>query len=162
MDRLLDCLFRGFLDTLMWLTEKFYKPDGNETLSDNEMIEKIIRKQMYNEGITLSNRTVSNEVLRTKERHDEIRSLGTTSEVFRRLMKLYELENNLAKEIMKKVSTLNGRESISSILDQDRIKDKIERKLTTIQFTYDEDQINAVASRIIERITDLSRDENIL
>ncbi|KYN93219.1 gametocyte associated protein (GAP), partial [Plasmodium gaboni] len=149
LDRLHDCFFRGFLDSLIWLTEEIYKNENsnennddvifnndvvtsnhdgvtsnhdgiisnhdgvtsnnedvnttNEQVNTNvEMIEKIIRKQMYLEGITLSNRTVSNEVRRTKERHDEITSQGTTAEVMERMMKLYEIENKLSKDIIKK------------------------------------------------------------
>ncbi|GAB68688.1 hypothetical protein PCYB_141160, partial [Plasmodium cynomolgi strain B] len=161
MDKLMDCLFRGFLDTLMWFTEEVYKSDGSEAVNNTAMIEKIIRKQMYTEGVTLSNRTVTNEVQRTKERHDEIAAQGTTSEVVKRMMKMYELENNLSKETMKKVSAPNRTENIHDILNTEKIKLKIKKKLETIPYTYDDVIIDSVSSRIIGRVTDISKDENI-
>ncbi|KNG78844.1 hypothetical protein PFMG_05029 [Plasmodium falciparum IGH-CR14] len=127
-----------------------------------EMIEKIIRKQMYLEGITLSNRTVSNEVRRTKERHDEILAQGTTAEVMERMMKLYEIENTLSKDIMKKVSNPQKRNNIPSILNVEYVKTKLNQKLLGIQNTYDESYTNALASRIVERVSDICRDEDIL
>ncbi|SOV17174.1 gametocyte associated protein [Plasmodium gaboni] len=202
LDRLHDCFFRGFLDSLIWLTEEIYKNENsnennddvifnndvvtsnhdgiisnhdgvtsnnedvnttNEQVNTNvEMIEKIIRKQMYLEGITLSNRTVSNEVRRTKERHDEIISQGTTAEVMERMMKLYEIENKLSKDIIKKVSNPQKRNNIPNILNVDYVKTKLNQKLTGIQNTYDERYTNALASRIVERVTDICRDEDIL
>ncbi|ANQ10247.1 Gap [Plasmodium coatneyi] len=162
MDKLMDCLFRGFLDTLMWFTEEVYKSDGSGASEDTAVIEKIIRKQMYTEGVTLSNRTVTNEVQRTKERHEEIAAQGTTSEVVRRMMKIYELENNLSKETMKKVSAPNRTESIHDILNTEKIKLKIKKKLGIIPYNYDGVIIDSVASRIIGRVTDISKDENIM
>ncbi|KMZ96999.1 gametocyte associated protein, putative [Plasmodium vivax] len=162
MDKLMDCLFRGFLDTLMWFTEEVYKSDGSGASNDTAMIEKIIRKQMYTEGVTLSNRTVTNEVQRTKERHDEIAAQGTTSEVVKRMMKLYEYENNLSKETMKKVSAPHRTESIHDILNAEKIKLKIKKKLETMPYTYDDAIIDSVAARIIGRVTDISKDENIM
>ncbi|KJP90131.1 hypothetical protein AK88_00300 [Plasmodium fragile] len=162
MDRLMDCLFRGFLDTLMWYTEEFYKSDGSVGANNNAMIEKIIRTQMYAEGVTLSNRTVTNEVIRTKERHDEIAAQGTTSEVVKRMMKMYELENNLSKETMKKVTAPNRTESIHDILNTEKIKLKIKKKLVTFPYTYNDAIIDSVSSRIIGRVTDISKDENIM
>ncbi|SOV17284.1 gametocyte associated protein [Plasmodium sp. gorilla clade G2] len=223
LDRLHDCFFRGFLDSLIWLTEEIYKNENsnennddvifnndgvtsnhdgvisnhddvtsnNDVVTSNhdvvtsnhdvvtsnnedvnttseqvntnvEMIEKIIRKQMYLEGITLSNRTVSNEVRRTKERHDEIISQGTTAEVMEHMMKLYEIENTLSKDIIKKVSNPQKRNNIPNILNVDYVKTKLNQKLTGIQNTYDERYTNALASRIVERVTDICRDEDIL
>ncbi|SOV80967.1 conserved Plasmodium protein, unknown function [Plasmodium sp. gorilla clade G3] len=244
LDRLHDCFFRGFLDSLIWLTEETYKnensnvnsddvtsnsddvtsnsddvtsdhdgvtsdhdvvtsdhdgvtsdhdgvtSDHNDVTSDNdgftsnhdgvtsingdvttmsekvntnvEMIEKIIRKQMYLEGITLSNRTVSNEVRRTKERHDEILAQGTTAEVMENMMKLYEIENKLSKDIMKKVSNPQERNNIPNILNVEYVKTKLNQKLSAIQNTYDESYTNALASRIVGRVNDICRDEDIL
>ncbi|KYN93048.1 gametocyte associated protein [Plasmodium reichenowi] len=237
LDRLHDCFFRGFLDTLIWLTEETYKNENSNENSDDvtsnhddvtsnhddvtanhddvtanhddvtsnhddvtanhdgvtvnhdgitsnhdgvtsnhnvvttigeqfntnvEMIEKIIRKQMYLEGITLSNRTVSNEVRRTKERHDEILAQGTTAEVMERMMKLYEIENTLSKDIMKKVSNPEKRNNISNVLNVEYVKTKLNQKLLGIQNTYDESYTNALASRIVERVSDICRDEDIL
>ncbi|ETW29592.1 hypothetical protein PFFCH_02862 [Plasmodium falciparum FCH/4] len=265
LDRLHDCFFRGFLDTLIWLTEETYKNENSNENSDDvtsnhddvtanhddvtanhddvtvnhddvtanhddvtvnhddvtanhddvianhddvtvnhdvvtpnhdgvtpnhdgvtpnhdgvtpnhdvvttmseqfntnvEMIEKIIRKQMYLEGITLSNRTVSNEVRRTKERHDEILAQGTTAEVMERMMKLYEIENTLSKDIMKKVSNPQKRNNIPKILNVEYVKTKLNQKLLGIQNTYDESYTNALASRIVERVSDICRDEDIL
>ncbi|SPJ11744.1 conserved Plasmodium protein, unknown function [Plasmodium sp. DRC-Itaito] len=230
LDRLHDCFFRGFLDSLIWLTEETYKNENSNENSDGvtsdndsvtsdhdsvtsdhdgvtsdhdgvtsnhdgvtsnhdgitsnhdgvtsnhdgvttisqqvntnaEMIEKIIRKQMYLEGITLSNRTVSNEVRRTKERHDEILAQGTTAEVMENMMKLYEIENNLSKDIMKKVTNPQKRNNIPDILNVEYVKTKLNQKLMGIQNTYDESYTNALASRIVERVTDICRDEDIL
>ncbi|EUD64978.1 hypothetical protein C922_04606 [Plasmodium inui San Antonio 1] len=162
MDKLMDCLFRGFLDTLMWFTEEVYKSDGSGVANNTAMIEKIIRKQMYTEGVTLSNRTVTNEVQRTKERHDEIVAQGTTSEVVKRMMKMYELENNLSKETMKKVSDPNRTNNVHHILNTEMIKRKIKKKLETIPYTYDDAIIDSVSSRIIGRVTDICKDENIM
>lgn len=162
MDKLVDCLFRGFLDTLMWFTDEVYKSDESGDYKNTSMIEKILRKQMYAEGVTLSNRTVTNEVQRTKERHEEIASQGTNSEVVRRMMKMYELENNLSKETLKKISAPNRTQSIHDILNTEKIKLKIKNKLEIIPYTYDDSIIDSVSSRIIGRVTDISKDENIM
>ncbi|SCQ16663.1 gametocyte associated protein, putative [Plasmodium ovale] len=162
IDRLVDCLFRGFLDTLMWLTEEYYKSEESESYNDLLMIEKIIRKQVSIEGITLSNRTVNNEVKRIKERHDEIIDQGTTSDVFKRMMKLYEIENNLTKDVIKKISAPNREEDLIDILNVHKIKNKIMNKLTKVQYTFDDALIEAVAARVIGRVTDISRDEDII
>ncbi|GAW83229.1 gap [Plasmodium gonderi] len=162
MDKLMDCLFRGFLDTLIWVTDEFYKSNVNEVVKDDTMSGKIIRKQMYTEGITLSNRTVSNEALRTKERHNEIIEQGVSYEVIKRMMKLYELENNVSKLMMKRVTDPNKTESIDNILSVEKIKNKIKKKLETTAYKYDEALLDSLSYRIIERIKDIYTDENII
>ncbi|KYN93217.1 gametocyte associated protein (GAP), partial [Plasmodium gaboni] len=60
------------------------------------------------------------------------------------------------------VSNPQKRNNIPNILNVDYVKTKLNQKLTGIQNTYDERYTNALASRIVERVTDICRDEDIL